>query len=158
VARSDAKDERLFAFAEWNGFGEALSAMRRWQAQRRPHERLVWNRIFLHAEALPDLPQLMPVLRDLAAESEGSGLEQIQLHAGNPLVRIAGPGTRITVQPAQGLQVLEPLNDYCRKIVRMRRRGLIYRYEIIRILTPGPGEANGEFPSGEFVEYDLDDS
>jgi acetyl-CoA carboxylase carboxyltransferase component len=157
VAHADPKDERLFAFAELDDFGDALSAIRRYQAGRRPHERLVWNRIFLRSTAPLDLPRLLPVFHEFARESEGAGLEQIQIRDREMLVRIAGPGTQIAVQPVAGLQPLEPLNDYCRKIVRMRRRGLLYPYEIIKMLTPFTG-ALSEFPCGDFVEYDLDAS
>jgi len=38
----------------------------------------------------------------------------------------------------------------------MRQRGLIYPYEIIRMLTPSPENTRAEFPPGEFVEHDLD--
>ncbi|HZS12485.1 MAG TPA: carboxyl transferase domain-containing protein, partial [Nitrospirales bacterium] len=150
VAHKDPKDERLFAFAEPDGFDDGLSAMRRRQARRRPHERLVWNRILLSGSATVEQ------CRRFAAESAGSGIEQIQIHDGDMLVRISGPGVQITRHSAAGLQPLEPLNDYCRKIVRMRRRGLIYPYEIVKMLTPPTEASLGEFPCGDFVEYDLD--
>ena len=38
----------------------------------------------------------------------------------------------------------------------MRQRGLLYPYEIVKMLTPAPDDARGEFPPGEFVEHDLD--
>ena len=38
----------------------------------------------------------------------------------------------------------------------MRQRGLIYPYEIIRMLTPAPTDTRAEFPPGDFVEHDLD--
>ncbi|HEX8925767.1 MAG TPA: carboxyl transferase domain-containing protein, partial [Terriglobales bacterium] len=62
----------------------------------------------------------------------------------------------ITFRPASKLQPLKPLTDYDQKVVRMRQRGLIYPYEIIKMLTPSPDNTRAEFPPGEFIEYDLD--
>jgi acetyl-CoA carboxylase carboxyltransferase component len=38
----------------------------------------------------------------------------------------------------------------------MRQRGLIYPYEIIKMLTPARKHTRAEFPPGDFVEHDLD--
>jgi acetyl-CoA carboxylase carboxyltransferase component len=38
----------------------------------------------------------------------------------------------------------------------MRQRGLIYPYEIIKMLTPAPEHTRAEFPTGDFIEHDLD--
>ena len=38
----------------------------------------------------------------------------------------------------------------------MRQRGKVYPYEIVKMLTPAREDARGEFPPGDFVEYDLD--
>jgi acetyl-CoA carboxylase carboxyltransferase component len=38
----------------------------------------------------------------------------------------------------------------------MRQRGLIYPYEIIKMLTPSAQHTRAEFPPGDFVEHDLD--
>ena len=62
----------------------------------------------------------------------------------------------MTFRPAIKLQSLKPLSEYDQKVVRMRQRGMIYPYEIIRMLTPSPEETRAEFPAGDFVEYDLD--
>ena len=52
--------------------------------------------------------------------------------------------------------MIKPLTEYDRKVVRMRQRGLIYPYEIIKMLTPAPEDTRAEFPAGDFVEHDLD--
>ncbi|MFQ5584140.1 MAG: carboxyl transferase domain-containing protein, partial [Calditrichia bacterium] len=44
------------------------------------------------------------------------------------------------------------------KVVQLSRRGLIYPYELIRLLTPSTEGMQSEFPPGEFIEYDLDDN
>jgi acetyl-CoA carboxylase carboxyltransferase component len=75
------------------------------------------------------------------------------------VVRISSPGGRgmlITFRPADKLLPIRPLADYDQKVVRMRQRGLIYPYEIIKMLTPAPEHTRAEFPPGDFVEHDLD--
>src|SRR5205814_8108044 len=42
------------------------------------------------------------------------------------------------------------------KVVRVRQRGQVYPYEIIKMITPPREDARSEFPPGDFVEYDLD--
>ena len=57
-------------------------------------------------------------------------------------MRISSPGDAgllITFRPAAKLQPLKPLTEYDQKVVRMRQRGLIYPYEIIKMLTPAAG-------------------
>ena len=64
-------------------------------------------------------------------------------------VRISNPGGRgllMTFRPATKLQPLKPLSEYDQKVVRMRQRGLIYPYEIIKMLTPARGVTRAEFP------------
>src|SRR6185437_7207661 len=38
----------------------------------------------------------------------------------------------------------------------MRQRGLLYPFEIVKMLTPSSSETEAEFPPGQFTEYDLD--
>jgi acetyl-CoA carboxylase carboxyltransferase component len=96
------------------------------------------------------------------------GLEQVVVRARIPnpetgelrdmIVRISSPsGTDvlITFRPASKLQPLRALTEYDQKVVRMRQRGLIYPYEIIKMLTPSRDDTRAEFPPGEFTEYDL---
>ena len=44
---------------------------------------------------------------------------------------------------------LKPLDDYAQKVVRARRRGVVYPYEL-QAMIAGPG--------GTATEYDLDDA
>src|SRR5512146_2213183 len=67
----------------------------------------------------------------------------------------AGAGLRVTIRPATNTQPLKPLSEYEQKVTRMRRRGLIYPYEIVKMLTPAAEDAPSGFPPGEFVEHDL---
>ena len=44
-----------------------------------------------------------------------------------------------------------------RRVVQTRRRGAVYPFELIRLLTPRAGRATRGLPAGDFVEHDLDD-
>ena len=41
--------------------------------------------------------------------------------------------------------------------MRLARRGLVYPYELVRMLAPGREEEGGDFPPGDFIEHDLDE-
>ncbi|MGZ5300054.1 MAG: carboxyl transferase domain-containing protein, partial [Actinomycetota bacterium] len=138
-----------------------LDALREALADR-PHLRpLEWNRIMLYVWPPVELPydELSSVARRLAPLTAGLGLEQIVLSG-----RIAVPGSdelvetvmRLRNQPGQGLTVrftdppvtpMLPLDDYMRKLIQTRRRGLVYPYELVPLLR---GEG------GTFREHDLD--
>ncbi len=150
---------------------EALAAIRLFQSRRRPQERLYWNRIFLYVwppfNLKPD--ELRDIVHRLIPATEGLGLEQVVVRARIPnpstgelrdlVVRISSPvgsGLLITFRPADKLLALKPISEYDQKVVRVRRRGLVYPYEIIKMLTSAREDARGEFPPGDFVEYDLD--
>ena len=75
------------------------------------------------------------------------------------VVRISSPvgsGLLITFRPADKLLAIKPLSEYDQKVVRVRQRGLVYPYEIIKMLTSAREDARSEFSPGDFVEYDLD--
>ncbi len=57
------------------------------------------------------------------------------------------PGSGVVAQlSGPPTERLKPLDDYAQKVLRSRRRGTVYPYEVIGLLTRG----------GEFVEHDLD--
>ena len=151
-------------------FAEAVASIRVYQSRRASHERLYWNRILLHVwpplRLEPD--EFQNLIRRLAPATEGLGLEQVVVSVRSPhpktgelremVVRVsspAGAGLLVTVRPATQMQPLKPLSEYEQKVVRMRRRGLVYPYEIIKMLTPSPEDTRAEFPPGDFVEHDL---
>jgi acetyl/propionyl-CoA carboxylase alpha subunit/acetyl-CoA carboxylase carboxyltransferase component len=151
-------------------FAEALAGIRRFQSRRRSQERLHWNRILLHV--WPPLylepEEFHHIVQQLAPATEGLGLEQVAVQARIPnpetgelrdmIVRISSPGGTgllMTYRPATKMQPLKPLTEYDQKVVRMRQRGLVYPYEIIKMLTPDPRDARAEFPAGDFVEHDF---
>ena len=151
-------------------FGEAVAGIRQYQAQRSSRNRLYWNRVLLYVWPPVDLKEeeWREIVGHLAPSTEGLGLEQVVVRARIPnpetgelrdmIVRISSPsGTDVlmTFRPASKLQPLKPLTEYDQKVVRMRQRGLIYPYEIIKMLTPSCDNTRAEFPPGEFAEYDL---
>ncbi|MGO9125833.1 MAG: carboxyl transferase domain-containing protein, partial [Terriglobales bacterium] len=150
---------------------EALAGIRLFQSRRPAHQRLYWNRILLNVWPPLNLgrDELRDLVRKLAPATEGLGLEQVVVRARIPspatgelremVVRISSPGGSgmlITFRPADKLQPIRPLPEYDQKVVRMRQRGLIYPYEIIKMLTPAPEDTRAEFPTGDFIEHDLD--
>jgi acetyl/propionyl-CoA carboxylase alpha subunit/acetyl-CoA carboxylase carboxyltransferase component len=152
-------------------FAEAVAAMRMFQAKRDPRKRLYWNRIFLYVWPTfmlqPD--EVNDIVSRLAPQADGLGLEQVvvRMRIPNPrtgelrdtIMRISAPGDAgllVTFRPAAKLQPMKPLTAYDQKVVKMRQRGMIYPYEIIKLLTPSAEETRGQFPTGEFVELDLD--
>jgi acetyl/propionyl-CoA carboxylase alpha subunit/acetyl-CoA carboxylase carboxyltransferase component len=150
---------------------EALAGIRLFQSHRPASQRLHWNRILLYVwpPLALERDELRDLVRKLAPTSEGLGLEQVvvRVRIPNPatgelrdmVVSISSPAGRgmvITYRPAETLQPIEPLAEYDQKVVRMRQRGLIYPYEIIKMLTPAEENTRAEFPAGDFVEHDLD--
>jgi len=143
-----------------------LDAIRRELARRGPGRPLEWNRVLLHVWPLVelDLAEVSEIVRRLAPLTEGLGIEQVIVSA-----RLAGTATgdptapprevalrfgyeagrgltsRLTAPPSAPMQ---PLDDYARKRIQTRRRGLAYPYELIPSLA-GAG--------GSFAEHDLDD-
>src|SRR5208337_3952303 len=113
--------------------------------------------------------EMNDIVHKLAPSADGLGLEQVvvRVRIPNPrtgelrdtVMRISAPGDSgmlITFRPAAKLQVMKPLTAYDQKVVKMRQRGMLYPYEIVRMLTPTLDDTRAEFPPGEFVEHDLD--
>jgi acetyl/propionyl-CoA carboxylase alpha subunit/acetyl-CoA carboxylase carboxyltransferase component len=119
----------------------------------------VWVSIWPTIEA--DVEQLTSLQSKIAPVTAGAGIEEVLVQArvaaepdGTP-TPIAG---RFFYQPGSGVvssielpptEPLKPLDDYASKVVRARRRGLVYPYEL-QSLIAGEG--------GTVVEHDLDDS
>jgi len=149
---------------------EAIAAIRVYQSRRPVNQRLHWNRIFLYIwqPCTLERDEFRDIVRRLAPSTEGLGLEQVVIRARIPspatgelrdmTVRIstpAGRGMLITFRSADKMLPMRSLTEYDQKVVRMRQRGMIYPYEIIRMLTPSQKHTRAEFPPGEFMEYDF---
>jgi acetyl/propionyl-CoA carboxylase alpha subunit/acetyl-CoA carboxylase carboxyltransferase component len=117
----------------------------------------VWVQIWPPIEA--ELDQLTALRRSIAPITAGAGIDEVLAQG-----RVAMPGgdfvpvaSRFYYQPGAGVQFsvgpppterLTPMDDYAQKVVRARRRGTIYPYEI-HAMVAGEG--------GTVVEHDLDD-
>jgi acetyl/propionyl-CoA carboxylase alpha subunit/acetyl-CoA carboxylase carboxyltransferase component len=149
---------------------EALASIRLVQSRRPLKDRLYWNRVFLYVwpPLRLHMDEFHSILNRLAPAMEGLGLEQLVVRARIPhpqtgelrdmFVRISmpgGAGMHVTIRPATKVEVIKPLSEYEQKVIRMRRRGLIYPYEIIKMLTPDREDTKPAFPAGSFVEHDL---
>ena len=138
-----------------------LDAIRDARAQHPELRRLEWNRVMLYLWPLIDLSidEIREIARRLAPLTEGFGLEQIVI-SGRFVIDGSEPTEtvlRLGYEPGRGLIVrltpppeapMQPLDEYARKVIQTRRRGLVYPYELVPLLARD---------SGSFVEYDLDD-
>jgi acetyl/propionyl-CoA carboxylase alpha subunit/acetyl-CoA carboxylase carboxyltransferase component len=138
-----------------------LEAVRRARSAERGPARLDMNHVWLHIwppiEA--DLDQLTALQRRIAPMTAGAGVEEVRVQGrvarGNGrgvevCARFSyrpGSGVYVTVEPPPTTR-LAPLDAYAEKVVRARRRGLVYPYELVSMIAGGGGRA---------VEYDLGD-
>src|SRR3954469_15167484 len=114
----------------------------------------VWPVVDLDLDALGTLGTKISPLTD------GAGVEEVVAQApfAVPGAEPVPMAVRFSAQPGSGVvstveeppkDLLAPLDDYASKVVRSRRRGLVYPYELSGVLA-GPG--------GTLVEHDLDSS
>jgi acetyl-CoA carboxylase carboxyltransferase component len=112
--------------------------------------------------ARPDLDRLV---EKLAPATEGLGLEKVAVHGylgsgedpRRGVIEISNPEGQavvVRIRPPHNTP-LEPLTEYTQKVVQLRRRGLMYPYELLRLLAPPPTEAGRGISPGSFVEHDL---
>jgi acetyl/propionyl-CoA carboxylase alpha subunit/acetyl-CoA carboxylase carboxyltransferase component len=148
-----------------------LDSLRAARSADRAAARLEWNRVKLYVWPVVDvsLAELDSVIRELAPRTEALGLEQVMVQ-----FRMAGAGDaigeprelmlRMYRPPGAGLTIritdppphpLRELDAYTQKVIRARRRGAMYPYELIPLITRSPDL--GGVP-GTFTEYDLDES
>ena len=148
-----------------------LDSLRAARSADRELAKLDWNRVKLYVWPVVDaeLTEFDHVIRSLAPRTEALGLEQVMVQfrtadgqAPNAesrelMLRMsrppgAGLTLRITDPPSEPLR---ELNAYTQKVIRARRRGAVYPYELIPLITRSP-DPNGT--PGTFTEYDLDDT
>jgi len=183
VAHDNPKDHRLFALAEVRDLRstrdadgtlrypnlermglQALSGIREALTSFPAADPPAANRIVLYVRPPWDLtPDAWTELAgSLAPLAAGAGLEKVVLRVRRPdgrdtVLHVEGWGTGVTVRERPpGQEPIRPLTPYRQKLLRARRFGAPYPYEIVRLLTPPPG-AVARFPVGRFTEYDLDE-
>ncbi len=148
---------------------EALAAIRSLQMRRPPDRRGAWNSVVLHLGPPVDLrsEDMARLVSRLAPATEGLGLDTVMLYGrieegpGQParertlvVTKPAGRGIVLTLRPPVRGRV-PALSPYEQKVARLRARGLVYPYELVKMLAPPRGRRAGFVP-GEFVEYDLE--
>ncbi|MDJ0919196.1 MAG: carboxyl transferase domain-containing protein [Woeseiaceae bacterium] len=149
-------------------FQQALAGIRVFQSHRPVRQRLMWNRVLLYVWPPMDLSvsERSRMILKLLPATRGLGLEQVRLRG--HMARLPGEEPRDTIaqiwNPAghgPSIELLEPrphamrpLSPYRQKTIKMRQRGMMYPYEIIRLLSPDR-DHESNLPTGEFVEYDL---
>lgn len=147
-----------------------INSLRAARAGDRTLARMSWNRIALYVWPEVDVPlaELDSVVRRLAPRTANLGLEQVlvEFRTADPQVTggQGGPRSmllRMSRPPGAGLQVkldqppTEPMREldaYDQKVLKARRRGAVYPYEIVPLLT-APIDAG----PGTWQEYDLVD-
>jgi acetyl/propionyl-CoA carboxylase alpha subunit/acetyl-CoA carboxylase carboxyltransferase component len=155
---------RILALPAVEGvLGACLDAIREVQAQRPANKRLDTNRIVLYVWPLSDLRRkdLDTVVHRMVQATAAAGIEEVLFLARqrdrrtgglNPVaVRVSydiATGARLSVTDPP-TDLIQPLDDYGQKVLRARRRGTVYPYELTDMIA-GPG--------GWFAEYDLDES
>ncbi len=150
-----------------HAFSEAARTLRAHLGRRDERRRLQWNRISVFVAPEFVLPphtaeelarRLFPATRHLGLDRVVVRLRLLDpAHPERPArpfeVVISDPtGGRMEIAWREPRRTpLEPAGAYQRRLVEARRRGLVYPYEIVRLLTRG-----GDLPPGRFEEYDLD--
>ena len=123
--------------------------------------RLDMNYVALHIWPTVDAPvsELTALQRTISPLTVGAGIEEV-IAEGNVVMpdgRARHTVVRFSYQPGAGVvtsvsgrltEWLHPLDDYAQKVLRARRRGNVYPYELVGLLT-GRG--------GRFTECDLDE-
>jgi len=149
----------------------SLEGIRRFQALRVPAERLQWNRVLLFVWPPIDLrpEEIRELVRRIAPRTGRLGIETVVVRGRLPdgpggayrerVIRVSNPasgGVTIEIDDPP-TEPLRPLDEYTRKVVQARRRGLPYPYELVQLLAPATDQPGG-LPRGEFLEHDLDDT
>jgi acetyl/propionyl-CoA carboxylase alpha subunit/acetyl-CoA carboxylase carboxyltransferase component len=152
-------------------FMEALAGLRRAQARRPADRRLFWNRVLLFVWPPFDLKpdELTALVTRLGPAMEDLGLEAVVIRCSVPdavtgalrdtTIEIADEGHGIAASLREVTsEPIRPLTPVEQRVVRARQMGLVYPYEIVRMLTPPREDHAGgrELPAGEFFEYDVD--
>ena len=117
----------------------------------------VWVQVWPLVEADPE--QLTALQGKITPLTDGTGIAEVLAQG-----RVASPdgpvplAIRFHARPGAGVtasfeepptEPLAPLDEYASKVVRARRRGLVYPYELEGVLAG---------PHGSLVEHDLDDT
>ncbi|RME76122.1 MAG: hypothetical protein D6785_14110 [Planctomycetota bacterium] len=146
---------------------EAFEALRNQLSKRTNPRTLNWNRVILYIwpPVLISKKEVEEMVRRVAPITEGLDLEkvvfrvkmressknipkdtvlQIRLGGGEPAILYTTPTDSL----------IQPMGKYHQKVLWAKQRGMMYPYELIKLLTPKEGSTS-DFPEGDFVELDL---
>ena len=140
-----------------------LEAIRRARTARGAKgAQLDMNHVWLHVWPVieAEVDQLTAVQNNIAPLTAGAGIEEIRGdgRVATPSGAVTPISARFFYQAGSGVtstfglpatEMLKPIDDYQQRVLRARRRGTVYPYEM-QDLVAGPG--------GTSVEYDLDDT
>ncbi len=152
-------------------FMEALAGIRLYQSRLPAHQRLPWNRVILYVWPPLELTseEVVELMQKLWPFTEGLGLEKVVIitklvdpqNGGwhERVLHISNPGGQELVLrlDVPNDAPIRTLNEYRQKVVQLRRRGLVYPYELIEMLTPTSESTRSHLPPGDFTEYDLNE-
>ncbi len=162
VVRDDAGNVIALPHAE-RAVENCLEAIRRTRTARgaagtKLDTNHVWVQVWPIVDA--DVDQLTALQTKITPLTDSAGIEEVLAQG-----RVSGPDgkptpivVRFFARPGAGVvtsieepptEPLKPLDDYASKVLRSRRRGLVYPYELVDVLTG---------PTGKLVEHDLDDT
>ena len=138
-----------------------LEAIRRTRAARGAEgNRLDMNHVWVHVWPVIqlDYKDIAALQAKITPLGEGAGIEEVLAQGrfeqpGSGIIPLAvrfhyrpGAGVASAIEPPPS-EPLKPLDDYAGRVLRARRRGLVYPYELSEVLA-GPG--------GTLTELDLD--
>ena len=163
---------KLIGFPHLEGqLAQSLAEIRHALAGRPPKQRPLSNRVVLYVRPTWNIPTgtWRRLAHQLAPMAAGLGLEKVSVRirtedtatgeirsAVLDIENVADRAVTVRVRPPVD-RPIRPLTEYKRKLLRAQRIGAPYPYELIRMLTPPVG-AEADFPSGDFTEYDLDET
>jgi acetyl-CoA carboxylase carboxyltransferase component len=175
---SEGREAELFVPAFENAFFEATRRLRTILGSLDPARRLQWNRLclFVAPEVILQGDTAEELARKLHPATRHLGLDKVvvRLRLLNPEIPESGPQpVEIVISDPTGSQMelawreprqvrLEMASGVERRLAESRRRGLLYPYEILRLLT---GDTHGSFAvrdgaplpeRGRFEEWDLE--
>ena len=169
LAKAEAAD--LWEFDR--AYNEGLRLVRDLQSRRAVRSRLLQNRVLLTVQSPVEATarDIARLAGSFAAPAQGLGLERVVvrmpvLTADGSLdvtdFRLVRPGRHRLEVHAEVVdnQPVTGLSRYEERLLRSRRWGLIYPYEILRMLEGGTSEGvppHADMARGRFVEYDLVD-
>lgn len=162
--------EHLLEFE--HAYFEAMRVLRAEQSLRPSGRRLEFNRVSFYVRPTLTLSRkdLFEISRPLEASTRGLGIQKIVIKG---RVSIEGSPAReqeiIIANPSRNqLQIdfrapvshpIRALSPYQQSVIRARRLGLVYPYEVIKMLRGESSHVSLPHPdmsNGSFIEYDLD--